>query len=135
MVGWALLLFATALTSERVHFLARGTAFALALTFARFPAEVLIPWALQGSCTFASAGRVSLPTPQGVSTFLLVINTLTLACVSVVVRQPCIIALIAASFVLSQAVSQPTGRRAAVVVDDNLEDVTSALKMVVFGQD
>ena len=75
-----------------------------------------------------------MPTPQGVSTSLLVINTLTLASISVVVRQPCILAIIAASFILSQAVGQPTGRGAAVVVNNDLEDVTSALKVVVFGQ-
>ena len=76
-----------------------------------------------------------MPTPQGVSTCLLVINTLTLASISVIVRQPCILAIIAASFILSQAVGQPAGRGAAVVVDDDLEDVASALKVVVFGQD
>ena len=86
MTSWTLLLFTPALTSERVLLLALGTAFTLALTFAGFPAEVLIPWARKRSGAFASAGRIVVPAPQGISTTLLVINTLTLTCVSVVVR-------------------------------------------------
>ena len=86
MTGWTWLPFTATLTSKRVLPLTRGTAFALALTFAGFPAEVLMPWACKRSGAFASAGRIVVPAPQGISTTLLVINTLTLTCVSVVVR-------------------------------------------------